>query len=88
MAYSMYYLSIGAIFERDNSWLDEWILYHMGVGVEHFYRYNHDRDSTVSDKTLRPYRSDSVTSSNNRPTIPKTCFDDIIGHYLYQLNER
>ncbi len=51
----MKYLSIGAIFEQENSWLDEWIRYHMGIGVEHFYLYNHDPDPKVSDRILLPY---------------------------------
>lgn len=51
----MDYLSIGAIFEQENCWLDEWIRYHFHVGVEHFYLYNNDRDTRVSDRILLPY---------------------------------
>ncbi len=51
----MRYLSAHAIFRNENSWLDEWIRYHERLGVEHFYLYNHDDDTQVSDQILRPY---------------------------------
>jgi hypothetical protein len=51
----MYYLTLGAIFRHENCWLDEWIRYHHMLGVEHFYLYNHDDDTHVSDMILRPY---------------------------------
>jgi hypothetical protein len=51
----MRYLSIGAIFRNENSWLDEWIQYHRAVGVEYFYLVCHDPDTRVSDRILQPY---------------------------------
>lgn len=51
----MKYLSIGAVFRSENSWLDEWILYHRAIGVEHFYLFNDDENTRVSDKILQPY---------------------------------
>lgn len=51
----MDYLSIGAIFRMENSWLEEWIEYHRHVGVERFYMYCDDTDSRVADKILEPY---------------------------------
>ncbi len=51
----MYYLSATAIFRGENSWLDEWIQYHRGIGVEHFYLFNHDENTKVSDRILQPY---------------------------------
>jgi len=39
----------------ENSWLDEWIQYHLAVGVEHFVLYNDDADPRVSDRILKPY---------------------------------
>lgn len=59
----MYYLSIAAIFENENSWLDEWINYHVAVGVEHFRLYNHDRDTAVSDRILRPYVDQGIVEN-------------------------
>jgi len=51
----MHYLSIGAIFRMENSWLDEWIQYHHSLGVEYFYLVCHDSDTRVPDRILRPY---------------------------------
>jgi len=51
----MHYLTMGAIFRTENSWLDEWIQYHLAVGVEHFILYNDDVDTRVSDRILKPY---------------------------------
>jgi len=39
----------------ENSWLEEWIQYHLAVGVEHFILYNDDDDTHVSDRILQPY---------------------------------
>jgi hypothetical protein len=50
----MHYLSIGAIFRMENSWLDEWIHYHHALGVERFYLVCHDRDTHVADRILQP----------------------------------
>lgn len=51
----MDYLSIGAVFRMENSWLVEWLEYHRFVGVERFYLYCDEADSRVSDKILKPY---------------------------------
>lgn len=51
----MHYLSISAIFKQENLWLREWLDYHIDRGVEHFYLYNNDEDTTESDAILEPY---------------------------------
>ncbi|HBT77676.1 MAG TPA: hypothetical protein DEB39_12315 [Planctomycetaceae bacterium] len=51
----MEYLSIGAVFRMENSWLGEWIAYHRHVGVERFYLYSDDADTRVPDRILKPY---------------------------------
>ncbi len=51
----MHYLSIGAIFKQESRWLREWLDYHLAVGVEHFYLYNNDLETTESDAILQPY---------------------------------
>ena len=51
----MYYLSIGGMFRQENSWLEEWIQYHLAIGVEHIILYNDDLDTRVSDRILLPY---------------------------------
>ncbi len=51
----MRYFSVGAIFQQENFWLDEWIRYYGFVGAERIHLYNHDHDTRVSDAILRPY---------------------------------
>ena len=51
----MHYLSIGAIFRSENSWLEEWVDYHRDRGAEHFYLFNDDPDTHVSDRILQPH---------------------------------
>lgn len=35
-----YYLAVGAIFKDEARFLEEWLTFHQGVGVEHFYLYD------------------------------------------------
>jgi hypothetical protein len=56
----MYYLSIAAMFKHENSWLEEWIQYHIGVGVEHFWLFNHDDNPIVSNRILKPYIENKI----------------------------
>jgi hypothetical protein len=51
----MYYLSVTAIFQNENHWLEEWLQFHLALGVEHFYLYNNDPDTTESNRILQPY---------------------------------
>ena len=34
-----YYLSACAIFRNEAPYLEEWLVFHLGIGVEHFYLY-------------------------------------------------
>lgn len=50
----MHYLSIGSVIKDEQKYLKEWILYHLLIGVEHFYildNSNHD----LCFKVLEPY---------------------------------
>jgi hypothetical protein len=51
----MNYLTMGAVFRNENSWLEEWVRYHHALVVEHFVLYNDDIDTHVSDRILKPY---------------------------------
>jgi len=73
----MYYLSIAAIFREENSWLDEWILYHHALGVEHFVLYNDDPDTHVSDRILKPYVDQGVVENIHIRERSATIKDDI-----------
>lgn len=48
-------LAIGAIFKDEARYLNEWITFHSGVGVEHFYLYN-DGSTDGSLDVLEPWR--------------------------------
>jgi hypothetical protein len=47
-----YYLSLCCIIKDENRYLQEWISYHLKIGVEHFYIYDNESVVPVED-TLR-----------------------------------
>jgi hypothetical protein len=49
-----YSLSISAIFQNEDRFLDEWISYHMSIGVEHFWLYNNNSTDEYQ-KVLEKY---------------------------------
>jgi len=49
-----YELAIGAIFKDEGSYLEEWLRFHHGVGVRHFYLYN-DNSSDNYAEILAPW---------------------------------
>lgn len=49
-----YKISVCAIFKNEGPYLKEWIDYHLGIGIDHFYLYNNDStDDFLS--VLDPY---------------------------------
>lgn len=49
-----YNISIATIFRDDAPYLKEWIEYHLLIGVDHFYLYNHLSQDNP-EKVLKPY---------------------------------
>jgi hypothetical protein len=49
-----YKISICGIFKNESKFLDEWIRYHLVVGVDHFYLYNNNSNDTFLN-VLQPY---------------------------------
>jgi hypothetical protein len=47
-------LSVCAIFKNEAPYLDDWLTFHEGVGVEHFYLYNNDSKDGFRD-VLAPW---------------------------------
>lgn len=47
-----YYCSICMIIRNDNEYLEEWLKWHIGQGIEHFYLYDHGSELPVS-KTIK-----------------------------------
>lgn len=52
----MYYLSIGAMFKNECRYLQEWIEFHLMMGVEHFFLCCNDDDPKLAYQILQPYR--------------------------------
>ena len=50
-----FYLSIGAVFRDEDDFLAEWLEFHLCVGVEHFFLYNHFSATDQHEDILRPY---------------------------------
>lgn len=73
----MHYLTIGAIFRMENSWLDEWIRYHRAVGVEHFVLYNDDVSTRVSDRILKPYVDQGLVENIHTRECPGIIREDL-----------
>ncbi len=61
-----YYCSICLIIRDENEYLEEWLKWHIGQGVEHFYIYDHGSKQPVCEflKTLGKEVQDKVTVIN------------------------
>lgn len=51
----MYYLSIGAMFKNESRYLQEWIEFHLMMGVDHFFLCCNDDDPKLAFQILNPY---------------------------------
>ena len=49
-----YKVSLCGIFKNEGRFLDEWIQYHLVIGIEHFYLYNNNSNDNYL-KILQPY---------------------------------
>src|SRR5690348_6409443 len=49
-----YYLSACAIFRNEAPYLAEWLVFHLGVGVEHFYLYENNSTDDF-ESVLAPF---------------------------------
>jgi hypothetical protein len=57
---SKYYLSLCCIIKNER-YLEEFIMYHSIVGVEHFYIYDNESDIKIRDRLCNPYFSKMCT---------------------------
>lgn len=57
-----YYLSIGCIVKDEDEYLEEWIKYHLKIGVQHFYIYDNESRKPVKQllKELNLYKYATV----------------------------
>src|SRR6187431_2863710 len=49
-----YTVSLCGIFKNEAKFLDEWIQFHLVVGIDHFYLYNNNSDDNYYE-ILKPY---------------------------------
>ena len=63
-----YELAIGAIFKNEARYLNEWLTFHHGVGVDHFYLYNNNSSDTFRD-VLKPWMDRGVVTLIERPEL-------------------
>lgn len=57
----MKYLSICTIARNESLYIEEWVRYHLGMGVEHFYIYNNDPTERPMNEKLSPWVGKEVT---------------------------
>lgn len=55
------YLAICALFRDEADYLEEWLEYHLMIGVEHFFLYNHHSGDSYR-KVLKPYLQSGVVT--------------------------
>lgn len=56
-----HFLSFVSNFKDENSYLKEWLDYHIKVGVDHFYLFNQD-GSEESWRILEPYQKEGIVT--------------------------
>jgi hypothetical protein len=77
-----YELAVCAIFKDEAPFLDEWITFHYGVGVEHFYLYNNaSSDSWLA--TLLPWTDRGIVTLMDFPgfAMQRRAYSDCIRRF-------
>jgi glycosyl transferase family 92 len=69
-----HYLTVGAIFRDEASYLKEWIEFHRMVGVEHFILYNNSSTDNYL-KILSPYLQTGIVELIDWPSTPAEYLD-------------
>ncbi len=59
-----YYLSICAIFRDEANYLDEWLNFHISVGVEHFFLYDNGSTDESQQRLVRYIDEGLVTKTD------------------------
>lgn len=57
----MNYISICSIFKNESHYLEEWLNYHILVGIQHFYLYNNDSEDIEKSQKIINKFSDKIT---------------------------
>ena len=77
-----YQVSVCAIFKDEAKFLQEWLEYHLMVGVEHFYLYNNNSEDDF-ESVLRPYiAKGQVTLVDWKPLHAQmAAYQDAVGKF-------
>jgi hypothetical protein len=54
-----YTISVCCMFKNESMFLDEWIKYHLVIGIDHFYLYNNNSDDNFLE-ILKPYIESNI----------------------------
>jgi len=86
-----YYLSIAAIAYNEAAYLEEWIEFHLGIGVDHIFLYDNDSTDATPDITS-PYESRRLVTRIRWPHWDasikrKHCQNTAYGHALVNAQE-
>jgi hypothetical protein len=65
-----YEISVCTIFKNEAPYLKEWINYHMGIGVNHFYLYNNESEDNFQE-VLQPYIDAGIVQVTFWPNLWK-----------------
>jgi len=81
-----YYCSICLIIKNENEYLEEWLLWHIDQGVEHFYIYDHDSQEPVEQfiKGLDVSVQEKITLtrfSGNHDFAQHDAYNDCLNRY-------
>jgi hypothetical protein len=57
-------LAVAAIFKGENFYLQEWLEYHLCVGVDHFYLYDNDGGEQAR-QILKPYEDQGIVTRHD-----------------------
>ncbi len=80
----MHYLAACLIFKDAASYLDEWIRFHLRVGIEHFYLYDNDSGDDY-ETVIRPFVADGYITLYKWPGAAQQ--DPVFQHCLDQHRE-
>lgn len=80
-----YRLSIAAIMKNEAPYVEEWIQYHLAVGVEHFYIYDNGSTDGMAD-ILAPYAKSGLVTYRFFPGIARQipAYNDALQNYRNQ----
>ncbi len=82
----MHYLAACLVFKDAASYLDEWIRFHLRVGIEHFYFYDNGSDDDY-EPVIRPFVDDGHVTLYKWPGVAQQnltyqhCLDQHRGGY-------